>query len=143
MPNMVSKVIKNLGISVHTAKPPTNEEWQELITLMQPSDVANFRAISLTDGGAPNSAQRKSMNDYLAGRVPLSAVVTQSTVVRGVVTAMSWFNPNIKSFSPEELDAALVHLKVNRSEFALIKKEIRTLANSFGNVPMACIPKNL
>jgi hypothetical protein len=107
------------------------------------ADLTKFRGLSFSDGGAPNSTQRRLMNDTLGGKSPLSAVVTNSAMARGVVTAMGWFNPNIKAFSPTELDEALRFLNVNKSEFELIKLEIRNLVIKLGNQKLSCIPKDL
>lgn len=143
MRNMAAKAVGNLGIAVFNANAPTDEEWAEMIQVVKKADLARFRGLSFSDGGAPNSTQRRMMNAALGGKSPLSAVVTHSAMARGVVTAMGWFNPNIKAFAPTELDEALRFLNVNRSEFEFIKLEIRSLVTRLGNQRLACIPKDL
>lgn len=143
MRNLVCTLVGNLGISVHTEYPPSDEEWEDMIQVVRKSDIANFRGICFSDGGSPNSAQRKRMNDCLRGRAPATAVVTRSALARGVVIAMGWFNPNIRAFSPDEIDQALRHLKVSESEFGIIKTEVRNLAVKLGKPSLLSIPKNL
>ena len=143
MRNMASAAVGNLGIAVFTANSPTDEEWREMIALVKKADLAKFRGISFSDGGAPNSAQRKLMNDCTQEFPVPSVVVTSNTLVRGVVTAMSWFNKNMRSFSPDQIDDALRHLNVNDSEFGMIKLEVQRLVVKLGSPPLSCIPKNL
>ena len=145
MRNMVCKVVGSLGISIHTPDNPSNEEWDEMVKCVkQCKDLSTFRGISFTDGGSPSPAQRKKTNDVLAGRVVPTAVVTSSSLARGVVTAMSWFNPMLKVFPPDKLDDALRYLQVRDSEYKVIKLEIRELVSLFGkNQRILSIPKDI
>lgn len=144
MRNMASKVVGNLGISVHTANNPSNEEWAEMVEQIKHcDDLSQFKGISFTDGGSPTATQRKQTNEVLAGRAVPSAVVTSSAIARSVVTAMSWFNPAIKVFPPERLDDALRYLMVRESEYAIIKMELRKLVMLFGSQRILSVPTNL
>jgi hypothetical protein len=142
MPNMVCKLVGRLVISIHTVDNPTNEEWGEMVRLAkQWSDKA--RGLSFTDGGAPSSTQRRQTNDALGGRTVRTAVVTPSAVARGVVTAMSWFNSELKAFAPGDLKAALRYLDVTDSEHELIRVETRRLVSQFGTQRIMSVPNDL
>jgi hypothetical protein len=140
--NLRVTAVGDLGIAVFTADAPTDDEWKQMLDVVRKADLTKFRGISFSDGGAPNSAQRKAMHECTKGISVPSVVVTSNAFARGVVTAMSWFNPSIKAFAPEQIDDALRHLKVSDSEFGVIKLEVRKLANLLGK-PLACIPKTL
>jgi hypothetical protein len=143
MPNMAVTSIANIGIAVFTANPPSNEEWEHMLDVMRKADYTRFRGISFSDGGAPTTTQRKKMHEVTGGRSVPSVVITASSFTRAVVTAMSWFNPSIRAYSPEQLDEALHHLNVGAAEFGLIKLEVRKLAAKLGPPPLACIPLDL
>ncbi|APR74826.1 Hypothetical protein A7982_00172 [Minicystis rosea] len=72
------------------------------------------------------------MNDYLNGRQSRAAVVTANPFVRGVITALSWFNADMKGFTPEDVDSALRHLQVRETELMLVKHEIQLLRKRLG-----------
>ena len=84
-----------------------------------------------TKGGGPTSTQRKYLNDLLAGRHVPVAVMSSSTAVRGVVTALSWFNRKIKAFPPEGLADALTYLEIP-NPIAFIRHEMAKLRTSLG-----------
>jgi hypothetical protein len=51
------------------------------------------------------------------------AVLSDSTKIRGMVVAMSWFNREIRAFHPTALREALTHLGVPTSRAELIEHE--------------------
>jgi len=58
--------------------------------------------------------------------------VTLSRLVRGIVTALSWFNPNIKAFSTIQIPAAMEYLKVAKPDQPALMAEIDRLKASLG-----------
>src|SRR5580700_8017852 len=85
-----------LMIVVHSHKAPSDREWDSYFAELVKHDPERLRSLVFTDGGALNTAQRKQVNDFLQGRSSPCAVVTGNTIVRGVVTALGWFNPKIR-----------------------------------------------
>ena len=92
-----------LVIGVHGEDPPSDAEWERYCSLI-PELLAhpNGACVVLTDGGAPTSAQRETMRRHLGRQSRWTAVVTDKLLVRGVVTAIRWFNPKICAFAPWE-----------------------------------------
>ena len=80
-----------------------------------------MRTLVLTDGGGPDALQRGSLTT-LAERhgAGVTAVVTGATKARLVVTALSWFFSNIKSFGPDDIERALVFLNLEEDEHAKV-----------------------
>jgi hypothetical protein len=100
-------------IVVENAISPTVEEWNAYCAKVEATlHRTKPRGIALTDGGGPNAAQRNQINELLAGREAPSAVVTDSLMVRGIVTALSWFNKQTAAFSPLAITKALRHVDV-------------------------------
>ncbi len=86
----------------------------------------------ITEGGGPNSAQRRTLNDFLRGRTTLVVLVSSSPIARGITTALSWFNPKVRSFAPDTIDAAFEYLGVAEQDKLPIWTQIRKLRAELG-----------
>lgn len=109
-----------LVVTVHTATPPSTDEWNQYLVFCADL-VAEFRdaplkpfSIVFTDGAAPNTEQRRAFLDIVARHPFTSAIVTGSRVTRGVVTLLSWFAPGVQAFSPTDVDGILRHAGLER-----------------------------
>jgi hypothetical protein len=96
-------------IIVHTAVVPSDEDWRRMVdhTLAQ---AALRGTLVVSPGAKPNPTMRsdiRSMHEHFGTK---TAVITDSVVSKGVMTALSWFNVPIKGFSPDQLDEALTYL---------------------------------
>lgn len=119
---------------IHTKENPTDEEWKAYL-----NDAKHWRDkiegfLVISEGGGPNTLQRGEMNDVLEAekRGGKTAVVTLSRLARGIVTALSWFNPGIKAFSTLNIPAALDYLGVPAGEHDLMLAEIKRLKTELG-----------
>lgn len=114
---MVSRVQGDLVVCAHNTETPSNAEWDEFLEIFRHArSISELRILVFTDGAAPNTMQRASLTKALDGKQPRIAVLSGSRVVRGVATAISWFNPNIDVFPPENVTAALDHLRIVGSD---------------------------
>ncbi len=144
MRNMVQQFVKiSLGevmLVAHTAKPPNEEEWNAYVGAVQVHDIEKLRSLVFTDGGAPNTAQRGQLNDALKGKTSIGAVVSPSALVRGVVTALRWFNPKIKAFAPDQVDAAFAYLAIrDPRDTALLRAGMAELRVRLGDDSLRAI----
>jgi hypothetical protein len=120
-------------LSLHTSDPPSDQEWQEhLQTAQRAMETGTLvGGIAITDGGAPTGAQRGELAQLLAplSRTHLAGVtLSRSTVVRAVVTALSWaISPQYKAFAPWELREALAHLGLIPADTAIVRRTIERL----------------
>jgi hypothetical protein len=136
MPNMVFKRINHLFIVLHTEAPPSEAEWKNYIdTTLETSRMPvigfeRMRHLIFTKGGGPNAGMRAYSNRMLEGRTVMAAVVSDSTLVRGIVNAAALFNKGIKAFSPTDWPRAFAHLNVDPSTNNLIWWEIQELGRS-------------
>jgi hypothetical protein len=107
-----------VALWLHTENDPPKDEWNAAIDrlIADTKDVptADMRHLVLTDGAAPSAAQRARMHKELAREKPLRlAVITtvlSNPIKRGVATALSWANPQIRFFQPAQARDALQHL---------------------------------
>jgi hypothetical protein len=67
------------------------------------------------------------MRKHLSQEQCWTAVVTDKALVRGVVTAIRWFNPKICAFAPWEVREAFKFVGVRGDQIPYICQSLRTL----------------
>lgn len=125
---------RSVLIAVHTRENPTDEEWNAYVDYGRKNIGAFSSCLIISEGGGPNTVQRGAMNDVLEanhfkGKV---AVVTLNRIVRGIVTALSWFNPNVKPFTTLQIPAAIEYLGVPKDQHEGLLAEIKRLRDRLG-----------
>jgi hypothetical protein len=110
--SMRYQVVDDVFILVHNSQNPSDSEWDAYLQKLErkSEDLDLVRTLVYTVKGGPNSVQRRKLNEILGGQSTRVSVVTPQTTVRLIVAALSWFNNDIKAFSPENLDSALGYL---------------------------------
>lgn len=131
----------NIMVTIHTAYAPSDADWKAYLNALGSKDVESVRSIVFTDGGAPSSKQRKELNELLGGRQVRGIVVSNSMAVRGVVTALSWFNPKIKAFAPDEFRQGLRYLEINSTEEAAVWEVIEDVLSRLSTQDLRSVPK--
>jgi hypothetical protein len=115
-------------VFLHTPRPPSQAEWAHCMEMLTrraaTGGFANARVLVVTDGGGPDVVMRGELQDFFKkhGHSPKTAVVTTSVLSRGIVTAVGWFNPNIKAFAPVHFQAALEHLGIARAAPRILRE---------------------
>jgi hypothetical protein len=127
MAEMVSEGFEHVVIALHTAVAPPPVEWEKCMALARAIPRDQLAVLVVTDGGAPNSVQRAQWNQ-VQGTTPVPvAVISDLAAVRGVVRAMSWFNPAFKSFSPGDLQGAAKHVRLPDDKLPALRERVRKL----------------
>ena len=95
-------------VVVHDKTHPSDDDWQIYLDALRANQDAIEAQLIVTDGGSPTAAQRRASLEYARGfALPASAVLTSSVLVRGVVSALSWFmKDRIRAFAPGEFEEA-------------------------------------
>jgi hypothetical protein len=122
-------------VSLHGRADPSDAEWNDYLKLIDEimtfhdGDTSRVRGLSVAAAGGPNATQRDEVNRRLRGQRVRVAIVTKGTVERGIVTALSWFNPAIRAFAPTRNDfaAALRHLEVPMTMHALLRGQLKLM----------------
>lgn len=115
-------------IVVQNTVAPTQEEWDGYVANIQKLvALPNAVGLALTDGGGPNSRQRSQINAVVGSRKALSAVVTSSMAVRGIVTALRWFNPDVNAFHPDAIRRAMRFLLLDEAQTEALWPTVVTL----------------
>jgi len=125
---------RDLIISVHTEQNPSGEEWGTLITALKESearkhgDISRILMLMLGDGGSPDTLMRDALNKVLRGRPMRMSVVTDSVVTHGVVTAIGWFNSEVRAYATAKSTQALTHLALSADEIRQTTDALNSLS---------------
>jgi hypothetical protein len=130
MGEMAHVVIGDLGVALHTDKDPSREEWDAWMVSVRKVPSTRLRVLAVTDGGGPNTVHRNQFVKYLDGAKARIAVVSDAIMVRGIVTALSWFTDGIRIFAPEQLHAAMAHVDMSSELRDTTRDHLREMASS-------------
>lgn len=87
---------------------PTDESHSAFLQFMRDHGHEYDAMLVYSPGGTPDMVQRKKLVAVLKLRRRPISVLTDSKIVRGVVTAVSWFvETPLKSFALADIDAAV------------------------------------
>lgn len=124
--------VANCILLVHADKDPTDPEWEQYAQFF--ANNIDTRLLVFSKGGAPSAAQRariKRENDKHGKRV-LTAVMTDSQLARGVVTAIQWFVKDISAFPTRDIEGALKFLGIPESLAGVFRKAIPPMLSELG-----------
>lgn len=109
---------RDLNVVLHTQAAPSGRDWSAYVDLLREYGPGRVELLGIvfSDGGGPDSAQRAEMLGVFGGQMPRTAIISSNPLVRGVTTAFSWFNANVKAFSPAAVGDAFKHLGVTPEE---------------------------
>ena len=124
---MAFRVVERVLVLVHDAECPGDEEWFSYVQEIKRQGAFLLPQVVLTQGGRPNSVQRKLLTDVLGGRGMKVAVLSDHTMVRGVITAIGWFNRDIRAFESQDLAGAIAYLGLPKEHLGLVRGAIAGL----------------
>ena len=119
-----------LFVVVHSASEASDDEWEQyMLTLSQHRRRVgdSFQMLIYALGGTPTASQRARLKVVLGSQPVPMAVLSGAPMVRGVVTALSWFNPLIRSFGPTQFPDALRYLLPVQHDLPTVLRTVTTL----------------
>jgi hypothetical protein len=119
--------VGDMVITFSTAGELNDDEWTNFINDIKNKQVARYLATNIGTIEV-NSVQRKKFVDVSKLKPFPVAVVTDERLVRGLVTAISWFGVNVEAFSWKDLQNAIRHLGVDPTAEQDVINAIRKLA---------------
>jgi hypothetical protein len=134
-----------VAVWLNTTRDPPAAQWSEACAKVAASvrtgrdDVSKYRVFVVSDGGSPNSAQRRELfEEALLGHAVPTAVVTRAMatnpVRRGIAHALALLKPHYRVFEPKETLLAIDHIGVERARFEVIWRTLRFLQGSLPTV---------
>ena len=128
--SFVARKVGNIVVYVHAEAAPTDAEWEAGLTFFKDArDVSRLSALVYTHGGAPNASQRARLNAVLGSAKVRIGVLTSSAAARAAGVAVRWFNPELSIFGPDDLEAALEHVRAPVEQRGELKRALSDLKN--------------
>ena len=125
-------VIDDVIIGVTGAGDMPEDWWKQFVAEMLAKPVTKY--LQYAAGATQlSSVQRKLGIDAVAEKKMKVVMVTDSTVVRGIVTAASWFGLKVSSWRLAEIEAAVKDLGVPSDRVDVIMKAAKKLAEQVGD----------
>jgi hypothetical protein len=113
-------------VIVHDTGRPSDEVWNRWLDTYRQELTTLDGVLVYSLGGAPDADQRRQLQDVveIAPRTPPTAIVSDSRLMRGLVTALNWFLPAHARgviFAPAQFEKALDYLDVPVSSRAALR----------------------
>lgn len=152
MPLAHTRIAINAGqliIILQDREAATDEQWSALMNDVKAARAALVKdrgqvlGLVISDGGAPNARQRSALAVTLDGQLMRAGVLSDSTLVRGAVTAMAWFNQGIRSFPPSEANKLFDYLGFSTHEIPLIRRAIVDIYKQVRVTTLVSVPSLL
>jgi hypothetical protein len=122
-------ILDNWVISLGTSGQIPNDLWQGFMSALK-SPAINYYLAMTVGSNEPTSLQRKEAFEFTKSKGIRVAVITDEKLVRGVVTAASWFGVDVKGFSWVQLPEAIRHFGATPSFEERVLKAVSKLKNS-------------
>lgn len=130
--SMAMQRVHRVFLAVHDASAPTDDEWQSWITLCGERRKEPIRVLVESFGGGPSAKQRKELADALSGLDLRSAILTNSLITRGIVTAISWLNISLRAFAIDQHQAAAEYLGLSKDQLVDVVAALPALRSACG-----------
>ena len=128
--------IERLGrvaLAFHDNVNPSDSEWGAWVAMcssVAKDDPARAVCVVRTLGGAPSAKQRSALAKAIeACRMP-TAVMTDSGIGRGVVTAISWLGVPVRAFRPDARNGLRDYLKLDPDELSQVSAALNRISKS-------------
>lgn len=109
----------------------SDEEWSRFLAML---DDAGGNILVIAGKRRPSPEQRGQLRDRLAGGRYL-ALVTGSTLSKGVGIALSWFTKRVRVFDPEALASAMEHVGLGAEHAAEVRSFIDDARGALPDLP--------
>ncbi len=121
--------IGDVMVVVHGARQPDPQEWSDYIADCDKlAETRGFRGLLAFANIALTAQQRADAGENLKKhKAELAAVITDSRLTRGMVTALGWFTGINRAYSPRDLEQALDDLRLSADQ----SRDVRELAQTF------------
>lgn len=124
-------------VVVHAPVQPATADWNEFMDEVR-THVDIRGVMILANNSRLTPLQRAEIKAWYEEHKVRGALVTDSVMMRGIVTAMNWFGIDAKAFPPDGLDAAMEFIGVPPTSRTNVLVMIRKLEGMLPKgVPLA------
>jgi hypothetical protein len=106
-------------------------DLERILGQLTSADAGVTLRVMAYNSGTLDGAQRQLVGSRLKGRSLTSAVIVDSAVARGIITAIGWVIGGVKAFSPAQAASAYDYVRLSEAEVSLVTRalsEARSLA---------------
>ena len=114
---------------VHAPVRPEQSHWDEFMEDVR-AQQGLTGAVVMANNSRLTPLQRAEIQKWYEANKARGALVTNSRMMRGIVTAMNWFNVDMRAFSPEDLDDALGFVRLPSDSWDNARRVLRILAEN-------------
>lgn len=122
----------------HRPGPLVEADFDSYLEDMLPRSELTGLVVRASDG-APRPQQREKIHRWFERNKRHGAVLTNSVLARGGVTALRWFGLPIQAFSPGELDAALTFVGVKATKLEHANARLQRVIVIADTLPRASV----
>ncbi len=123
-------VVENVLLVCAGDDTPTDEEFSQMVQTIKDLHSSVTGILILAGTKRPTSKQRSEMTAVLQSRALGLALISESRLARGAITAIGWFVQGVKSYRESEILQALSYLKADPSHTERIISKLRELQAS-------------
>jgi len=133
-------------LALHGKLNPADADWDQYCGLVAKTvSPQTLKGLTITLGAGPNAKQRSTITtihkEFGVAPDSIGAVVTDSALVRGVITALTWAGivRKIRAFPLRDLNAGFTYVGVDEAEHAHLIVLLTTLGEKIddGNPMLA------
>jgi hypothetical protein len=121
--------VDRVCLAVLYAKPPSDEEWAAWLALLRTRAGQDARILVETHSG-PNAAQRSALVEATRDLDVRFAILTDSIIVRGIVTALAWLGVPHRAFGTDQHLPAAKYLELTGEELERVHSELPRLRHA-------------
>jgi hypothetical protein len=125
--SMAWSISDEIVVTLHNGMPPRDADWADYMSDVEHSGVRVRGILVIPRGTRITPKQRVEVQKWFEVNKARAALVTDSAISRGVVTALSWFGVSIKAYRESELEDAMRYLAVPREAHGKLKTLVTDL----------------
>jgi hypothetical protein len=118
--------IDDLLLIVHAPVDPDPHEWSVMIQESRAHAFGYRRVLVFGANVRLKASQRSELADFVNSNHVKVAVLVDSAVARGMVTALGWVTGKYRAFPSDDIEAAIAYLGGNL-DIAKIRDEVRSI----------------
>ncbi len=131
--NTISYDIRgSLLLYVGTPAPPASGEWANWVGALRERAHAaeGARLVVVAADGGPTVVQRKQLIEAVKSAKLKTAVVSDSLLARGIVTAFKWYGLDLDVFKTSGIEGAYRFVSATPDEAEWLRDTLKTLQRS-------------
>ncbi len=129
-PTIVYSVVDHVFLVCAGDNAPTDAEFKEMVEAVSTLDNRVTGMLVFAGSKNPSLKQRSKMVSVLRQRDLKVAMVRDSRLARGAITAIGWFVQGVKAFQEPDIDRALDHLNVEPRLAGRVLSMVRELQST-------------